>query len=74
MENLYRRRFHWAEEKIGAINAGHNEAHILDTSVGGALLIIKEITYDAELLPVEYSVYLLRGDRYTASVVSVRKK
>jgi GntR family transcriptional regulator len=74
MESLYRRQLHRAEEKIGAINAGHNEAHILDTSVGSALIIIHETTYDVDLVPVEYSVSLLRGDRYTASVVSMRKK
>jgi GntR family transcriptional regulator len=74
LETIYKRRLHRAEERIGAINAGHNEAHILDTSVGSALMIIHETTYDIELVPVEYSVSLLRADRYTAFVASVRKK
>jgi DNA-binding GntR family transcriptional regulator len=45
----------------------------LQTSTGSALLIITETTYDVEQVPVEYSVSLLRGDRYTAFVTSVRK-
>jgi GntR family transcriptional regulator len=71
-ENSYKRRLQWAEEVIGAVIAGE-EAEILQTSVGSALLIIKETTYDAQNVAIEYSLSLLRGDRYTASVISVRK-
>jgi DNA-binding GntR family transcriptional regulator len=35
--------------------------------------MIRETTYDVQNIPIEYSVSLLRGDRYTASVISVRK-
>lgn len=73
MENMYRRPLLRAEEVIGAINAGPAETHALQAKLGSALLIINETTYDTQLIPVEYSVSLLRGDRYTASVVSVRK-
>ena len=72
-ENSYRRKLQWAEEVIGAVIAGEEEAVILQTSVGSALLIIKETTYDTQSVAIEYSVSLLRGDRYTASVISVRK-
>jgi GntR family transcriptional regulator len=72
-ENSYKRRLQWAEEVIGAVIAGQEEADILQTSVGNALLIIKETTYDTQNVAIEYSLSLLRGDRYTASVVSVRK-
>jgi len=41
---------------------------------GSPLLHIRETTYDAQQTPIEYSVSLLRGDRYSASVVSIRKK
>jgi GntR family transcriptional regulator len=72
-EHVYNRRLQWAEELIGAVNAGEVEARELEAEVGSPLLIIKETTYDEQNVPVEYSVSLLRGDRYTASVISVRK-
>jgi len=72
-ENSYKRNLQWAEEVIGAVIAGEEEAQILETSVGSALLIIRETTYDTQNVAIEYSVSLLRGDRYTASVISVRK-
>lgn len=72
-ETVYRRKLQWAEEVIGAVTAGEEEARILQTSPGAALLSIQETTYDAQRVPIEYSVSLLRADRYTASVISVRK-
>jgi len=72
-ENVYRRKLHWAEEVIGAVTAEEEEARILQTSPGSALLLIKETTYDAQNVPIEYSVSMLRADRYTASVISVRR-
>jgi len=72
-ENVYWRKLHWAEEVIGAVVAGEEEARTLQTSPGSALLSIKETTYDVQRVPIEYSVSLLRADRYTASVISVRK-
>jgi len=62
-----------AEEVIGATKAGEKDAHLLQTEPHSALLIIRETTYDEEDVAIEYSVSLLRGDRYTASVISVRK-
>lgn len=73
LEHQYKRKLHWAEESIGAVIAGEEEAAVLDTSPGTALLAIRETTYDAQNVAVEYSISLLRGDRYTASVISVRK-
>ncbi len=72
-ENIYHRKLPWAEEVIGAVNASEEQARILQTSPASALLLIKETTYDVQRIPIEYSVSLLRADRYTASVVSVRK-
>lgn len=74
IENVYHRPLQGAEEVIGAINAGPDEASILQTTVGSALLIVRETTYDIQKVPIEYSISLLRGDRYTASVTSLRKK
>jgi len=73
-ESVYQRKLHWAEEVIGAVNAGEEEASILHASAGSPLLLIKETTYDTLHVAIEFSVSLLRGDRYAASVVSVRKR
>lgn len=72
-EHAYKRKLQWAEEVIGAMIAGTEEANTLETLPGSALLVIKETTYDAQNVAIEYSLSLLRGDRYTASVISVRK-
>lgn len=72
-EHSYKRKLQWAEEVIGAMIAGTEEAEALETSVGSALLVIRETTYDTQGVAIEYSLSLLRGDRYTASVISVRK-
>jgi GntR family transcriptional regulator len=73
IENIYKRKLQRAEEVIGATKAGEKDAHLLQTEPHSALLIIRETTYDEEDVAIEYSVSLLRGDRYTASVISVRK-
>ncbi len=72
-EQSYKRQLQCAEEVIGAVVAGEEEAEILQTSAGSALLMIRETTYDSQNVAIEYSLSLLRGDRYTASVISVRK-
>lgn len=73
-EQVYRRRLHWAEEVIGAAIVSPDDAALLEAELGSAVLLIKETTYDVNETAIEYSVSVLRGDRYTASVVSVRKK
>jgi GntR family transcriptional regulator len=72
IEKLYGRPLQRADEIIGAASAEAEDAKILRTSPGQALLVIKETSYDTNNLPIEHSVSLLRGDRYTASVTSVR--
>jgi len=72
-ERIYKRKLQWAEEIIGAKIAGAEEAEVLQTSTGSALLVIRETTYDLQSVAIEYSLSLLRADRYTASVISVRK-
>jgi GntR family transcriptional regulator len=72
-EHIYKRKLHWAEEVIGAVSAGKEEARTIEAEPGNPLLIIKETTYDDQDIAIEYSISLLRGDRYTATVVSVRK-
>ena len=72
-EHTYKRKLQWAEEVIGAAVAGEEEARVLEATVGSPILVIKETTYDTQNIAIEYSVSLLRGDRYTASVISVRR-
>ena len=72
-EQIYRRKLRWAEETIGATTATEQEAPILETKPGSPLMVIRETTYDTQNVAIEYSVSLLRGDRYTASVISVRR-
>ncbi len=72
-ERVYKRKLQWAEEVIGATVAGEEEATELQAAVGSALLVIRETTYDMQSVAIEYSLSFLRGDRYTASVISVRK-
>jgi DNA-binding GntR family transcriptional regulator len=71
-EHTYRRKLQWAEEVIGAVNASEDEASVLEARAGSPLLIIKETTYDDQDVAIEYSLSLLRGDRYTATVISFR--
>ena len=73
-EHVYRRKLHWAEEVIGAMNAGDEEARVLEATPGSSLLLIKETTYDDQNIAIEFSVSMLRGDRYTATVISVRRR
>jgi len=73
-EQVYKRKLHWAEEVIGAAIVNPEDARLLQAVAGSAVLLIKETTYDTHEVAIEYSVSVLRGDRYTASVVSVRKK
>jgi len=72
-EKIYRRKLSWASEEIGAVAASESQARLLETSAGKPLLSIRETTYDSRRVPVEHSHSLLRADRYTATVVSVRK-
>jgi len=72
-EHSYKRKLQWAEEVIGAAVAGEEEAQVLEALPGSPILVIKETTYDMQSVAIEYSVSLLRGDRYTALVLSVRR-
>jgi GntR family transcriptional regulator len=73
-EKTYRRQLSWADEEIGATTATASQARMLDTRAGKPLLSIRETTFDSKRIPVEYSHSLLRADRYTANVTSVRKR
>jgi len=72
-ESAYNRKLQWAEEVFGAVVADEETASVLETEPGSPLLLVRETTFDVQRIPIEYSISLLRGDRYTATVVSVRK-
>jgi GntR family transcriptional regulator len=72
-EHIYGRKLLRSEQTIGAVNAGHEEAQILQTRIGSALLLIKETAFDVQETALEHAISRLRADRYAASVVSVRK-
>lgn len=73
-ERIYSRKLLRSEQVIGAIKAGHEEAQLLQTKSGAALLHIRETAFDIQETALEYGISFLRGDRYVASVVSVRKE
>ena len=73
IESVYGRKLLRSEQIIGAVNAAQEEAQLLQTNVGAALLHIKETAFDIQETALEYATSFLRGDRYTASVVSARK-
>ena len=70
----YKRKLAWAEESISAVVAESGVATILETEVASPLLRIRETIYDQDRVAIEFSDALLRGDRYTATVVAGRKR
>ena len=72
-EETYARLLSHASEEIGATVADKEAARLLKTSIGKPLLFIRETTYDSRNRPIEYSESRLRADRYSASVVSLRR-
>jgi GntR family transcriptional regulator len=73
-EKVYGRKLNWAEEEIGASAATEEQALMLETSPGKPLLFVQETTYDMRRTAIEHSHSWLRADRYTATVISVRKR
>lgn len=73
-ENVYKQRLKWGEEEIGAVTASRKHAAIMGTKPNEALLFVRETTYDVHNTPIEYSESLLRADRYTVTVKSIRQR
>jgi GntR family transcriptional regulator len=73
-EKVYKQRLKWAEEEIGAVTASRKHAAIMGTKPNEALLFIRETTFDVHNTPIEYSESLLRADRYTVTVKSIRQR
>ncbi len=60
-----------AEERIEVIEASHDEAAVLGTATGSALLSITRTTRDDGGVPIEFSHDLFRADR---TVITVRTR
>jgi GntR family transcriptional regulator len=73
IENVYGYRIDRGEERIGAVKAGHEEAHLLKVDVGFPLLSSRRIACDANGMPVEYGLSLYRADRYVARILTLRR-
>jgi len=73
-EKTYRRRLGWAEEEFSATVATAAVARALGTRAGRPLLCVRETTFDVGRTAIEFSLSLLRADRYKATVISVRKR
>jgi GntR family transcriptional regulator len=74
IENRFGIRMEWSEEEMEAVPAKKNEAKLLDVRPGFPLLSMRRTVYSRQGLPVEYAHSLFRGDRYSAAVISRRKK
>lgn len=74
IEKVYRHKIERAEEEISAVAAGPEEAKALQTSIGTAILMIREVTYDTLHNPLACSTSLFLGDRYITMTFSRRRK
>jgi GntR family transcriptional regulator len=74
IENRFGIRMEWSEEEMEAVPAKKSEAKLLDVRPGFPLLFMRRTVYSKEGVPVEYGYSLFRGDRYSAVVISRRKR
>lgn len=74
METIYGVKLECSEEELQAIPAGPEEARLLSVKRGFPLFYMRRKVYSTEGKLVEYGLSLFRGDRYSATVISHRKK
>ncbi len=74
MEHVYGRTLERGEERIGAVKAGHDEAHLLKIEVGFPLLLARRLAYDINNTPIEYGITLRRADRNSARIFTLRRR
>jgi GntR family transcriptional regulator len=74
IENVFGRRLDRGEERIGAVNAGHEEAQLLKVEVGFPLLSSRRMVCDTNGTPIEYGLSLFRADRYQARILTLRRR
>jgi len=74
IEKVYRHKIQIAEEEISAQAAGPEEAKALNSKVGTAILLIREVTYDTLHNPIVCSNSMFLGDRYITMTFSRRRR
>lgn len=62
----------WSEEELASVPAEREHAKLLQVNAGFPLFSMRRIGHNKEDLPVEYTISLFRGDRYSARVISRR--
>jgi GntR family transcriptional regulator len=68
IEGVYGRRLGGGEDRISAVSAEHEEAHLLRVGVRYPLVTVQRVVYDVSGIPVESGLSLFRADRYTARI------
>jgi GntR family transcriptional regulator len=63
-----------AIERLTARNASEEEAQVLGTEIGGALLAIERTTYTDDEVPLEFVNLVYRADRYEYQVALYRER
>lgn len=68
LEDKYRIRIVWAEERIRAANATPQEAKLLGIAAGSTVLVMERVTYTTNEQPLEWVRAVYRPEHYTFSV------
>lgn len=74
METIYGVKLECSEEELQAVPAGLEEARLLSVKRGFPLFFMRRKVYSTEGKLVEYALSVFRGDRYSATVISRRRK
>jgi GntR family transcriptional regulator len=74
LETVYGVNLEFSEEVLQAVAAGGEETRLLKVKQGFPLFSMRRKVYSSGNQPVELTHSLFRSDRYSASVISYRKK
>ena len=74
LESRYGVSIDWSQEQIEAIPASKEEAKLLQVPPKSPLFSMRRTAYNAQGVPVEFGISQFRGDRYSATVISRRRK
>ena len=74
IESQYGIKLSWSEEELRSIATTEIEATLLKIPPGFPLLCMRRTVYDTRDVPIEHTISLFRGDRYSAVVVSRRNE
>jgi GntR family transcriptional regulator len=74
LETAYGVNLEYSEEVLEAVAAGSEEARLLKVKRGSPLFSMRRKVYSSGNQPIEWTHSLFRGDRYSARIISHRKK